>query len=84
MTASFYSIKQSALALSLEEREQLATDLFDSLSIEAQQQIESAWAKEAESRLNDIAGGNAKTISGLDVSKKIREMLLYLPLLILL
>jgi putative addiction module component (TIGR02574 family) len=75
MTASFYSIKESALALSLEEREQLANDLFESLPADIQQQIESAWTEQAELRHNDVVSGEAKTVHGSEVSKMIREML---------
>jgi putative addiction module component (TIGR02574 family) len=75
MTASFYSIKQSALALSPEEREQLATDLFESLPADIQQQIESAWIEHADLRHNEVVAGKVKTIPGAEVSKTIREIL---------
>ncbi len=75
MTASFYSIKESALALSLEERERLANDLFESLPADIQQQIESAWIEHAELRHSDVVAGKAKTVPGSEVSKTIKEML---------
>lgn len=75
MSSSFSAIKQSALSLPLEEREQLANELFDSLTVNAQNEIELAWIKEAELRHNDILSGKAQTISGEEVSSRIKEML---------
>ncbi len=75
MSSSFSAVKQSALSLPLEEREQLANELFDSLTVNAQNEIELAWINEAEQRDNDILSGNAQTVSGEEVSRKIKEML---------
>ncbi len=75
MSSSFSAVKQSALSLPLEEHEQLANELFDSLTVNAQNEIELAWINEAEQRDNDILSGNAQTVSGEEVSRKIKEML---------
>jgi len=75
MQHSFSTIKQSALSLPMKEREQLANELFDSLTKDAQNEIELAWIEEAERRHSEIISGKAETISGKEASRKIREML---------
>ena len=75
MPEPYSSIKQSALSLPTEQREELANELFDSLTDDVQKKIELAWIKEAEVRYNSIVSGKAETIPGETVSKKIKEML---------
>jgi putative addiction module component (TIGR02574 family) len=75
MSETYSSIKQSAMSLPIEQREELANELFDSLSPDAQKEIELAWIREAEQRYNAVVSGTAKTVSGEEVSKKINEML---------
>jgi len=75
MPGSYSSIKQSAMSLPVKQREELANELFDSLTGDAQKEIELAWIKEAEVRYDSIVSGKAEIISGETVSKKIKEML---------
>ncbi len=75
MPGSYSSIKQSAMSLPVQQREELANELFDSLTDDAQKEIELTWIKEAEVRYNSIVSGKAETISGETVSNKIKEML---------
>lgn len=63
------------MSLPLEQREELANELFDSLTSGAQKEIELAWIKEAEVRYDSIVSGKAEAIPGETVSKKIKEML---------
>ncbi|MDP1676201.1 MAG: addiction module protein [Bacteroidota bacterium] len=75
MPESYSSIKHSAMSLPVKQREELANELFDSLTDDAQKEIELAWIKEAEVRYDSIVSGKAETIPGETVSKKIKEML---------
>lgn len=75
MSGSYSSIKHSAMSLPIDQREELANELFDSLTDDAQKKIELAWIKEAEVRYDSIVSGKAETIPGEIVSTKIREML---------
>jgi len=63
------------MSLPQHEREQLANELFDSLPVEAKKEIETAWAREAEVRYNEIVSGKAKVIDGNEVTAKIKSLL---------
>lgn len=75
MSVPFSTIRQSALMLSVKEREILANELFDSLSTASKKQIEKAWINEAEERYSQIVKGKTSLVSSKKVSKTISNLL---------
>lgn len=63
-----------AISLPLEMRAQLVEKLLTSLN-SSQHEIDKLWAKEAEKRVEEIASGKVKTISGEKVFERIRDRL---------
>ena len=64
---------RDALSLPLDLRTELVDKLLESLNVPLKEDIEQAWAEEAEGRLEEIDSGKVKTIPGDDVFKKIRD-----------
>lgn len=60
MSSQLETVEAQTLMLSAEERAQLADRLITSIFDD--HEIESAWAAEIESRIDDIEGGRAKLI----------------------
>jgi len=63
---------RDALSLPLDLRTELVDKLLESLNVPLKEDVEQAWAEEAEKRLEEINSGKVKTIPGDEVFKKIR------------
>lgn len=69
-------VREDALALSDADRVALTRDLLSSLdAAEADPDVEQAWAKEAERRLEEIRSGKVQPVPGEEVLRKARERL---------
>ena len=66
---------QKALALSDEERAELAGSLIDSLDAKADERAESAWNQEIVRRIEDLDSGKAKTVPWDEVRRRISTKL---------
>ena len=64
---------RDALSLPLDLRTELVDKLLESLNVPIKEDIEQAWAEEAEKRLEEIESGKVETIPGDEVFKKIRD-----------
>jgi putative addiction module component (TIGR02574 family) len=68
-------ILREAMALTLEEREMLAEELFKSVASAEQKQIDAAWAAEIERRIDDLDSGRMTARPAEDVLREARERL---------
>ena len=79
MSTSIAEISQSALGLPAHERALLLDQLFDSIDSEIDKErrgeIEKAWAKESERRVDAIDRGELKAIDGPQTLAKLRRSL---------
>lgn len=75
MSSSFSAVRRDAMGLTVSEREQLANELFESLSEDAKRSIELEWVREAETRYEQLVSGSVQPVDGATVSKNIRGML---------
>ena len=75
MTDAARSIFDQALSLADEERLRLAEALFDSLSADAQEQIDRAWREEVLRRMGQVRRGEVELESWEDVRRAGREAL---------
>ena len=66
-------LEKEALHLPVHERALLANALLDSLDDEAVQQVESAWAREAEARHEAYLRGEIAAVDGPTVLRELRE-----------
>jgi putative addiction module component (TIGR02574 family) len=66
-------IREEALALSEEERELLAEELWLSVHSTSSEEIEKAWIAEAEKRMEDVRNGTEILHDGPQVMKELRE-----------
>ena len=69
----FDEILSAALSLPLGARAMLADELLQSLDGPNQEQIDAAWAEEAERRMHEIEEGKVETIDGELVMQKLRS-----------
>jgi putative addiction module component (TIGR02574 family) len=72
-TSGYDEILTAALSLTPEARAQLADQLLASLDGEDQKEIDAAWGKEAERRIQEIREGKVETIDGESVMKELRS-----------
>jgi putative addiction module component (TIGR02574 family) len=72
MAANFDDIIKDALTLPPGARAMLADHLLESLDWEPQKEIDTAWAEEAESRMQEIREGKVQTIDGEQVMRELR------------
>ncbi|MFC2088481.1 addiction module protein [Calditrichota bacterium] len=72
MTLKFKQLKKRAIALSLEERSELAHDLINSLDDSSDSSHENEWDNEIKRRVEEIKSGKAKGRPALDVLADIR------------
>ena len=70
MTNRLDDVEAQALALSPEDRAQLADKLITSLFVD--HDIENAWSTEVERRIGEIESGRAKLIPAVDSSARAR------------
>jgi len=75
MTEPAFELLQKALALSDQERAELAGSLIDSLDATVDEGTESAWNKEIARRLEDLDSGKAKTVPWEEVQRRISAKL---------
>lgn len=75
MTQNAAELLNRALALSEEERAELASTLIESLDTVVDDDAESAWQQEIGRRLEELASGNTKTLSWEAVREKGRTIL---------
>ncbi len=68
-------LTEELLSLPCEDRIYLADRLLESLNAPTRENIEQAWAEEAERRIEEIESGNVDTIPGEQVFREIRERL---------
>jgi putative addiction module component (TIGR02574 family) len=67
MARSYQEVKQDALALSAEERQQLGDDMYGSVAEDPAEEIEAAWLAEVERRARDVDEGKARMLDGDEV-----------------
>ena len=66
-------LEKEALHLPVHERALLANALLDSLDDEAAQQVEAAWAQEAEARREAYLRGEVAAVDGPTVLRDLRQ-----------
>jgi putative addiction module component (TIGR02574 family) len=72
MSRTFEEVRNEALALTLEERGNLAEDLWDSNRTPEELEIDRAWTVEVERRVAEIDAGIGTLIPGEDVIRELR------------
>ncbi|MGZ5437920.1 MAG: addiction module protein [Pyrinomonadaceae bacterium] len=72
MAANFDDIIKDALSLPPGARAMLADHLLESLDWEKQDEVDAAWAEEAERRMQEIRDGKVQTIDGEQVMRELR------------
>jgi putative addiction module component (TIGR02574 family) len=75
MTQEAAELLRKALALSEEERADLASTLIDSLDTTVDENVEAAWQEEIARRIADLDSGKAKTIPWEEVRHRISSKL---------
>ena len=75
MTQQASELLQKALALSEEERADLAGSLIESLDTTVDEAAEAAWNQEIVRRIADLDSGKAKTIPWEEVRSRISSRL---------
>src|SRR5262245_15614126 len=73
MTSGAEAIFNAALALPTENRAALAEKLLESLAETDRAQIDEAWAKEAERRIQAYVQGRLKALPGDEVIRSLRS-----------
>lgn len=73
MTAQAQSIAESALALSAEDRAELAERLLLSLDEKHQSELDAAWIEVVERRIADMEEGRVTPIPGDEARRMIRQ-----------
>jgi putative addiction module component (TIGR02574 family) len=71
MTQRSLEILEKALALSQEERSQIAASLVQSLDDAMDEDAESTWQQEIANRAAELASGKAKTVPREEVQRRI-------------
>lgn len=76
MTAeSLQRLRSEILALSEDERAELAHDLIQSLDAPRENGVEDAWEKEISRRIGEIDAGQAELVERTEFRKRIRDKL---------
>jgi len=75
MTKTTAKLADQVLSLPCEDRIYLVDRLLKSLNSPSSEEIDRAWAEEAERRLDEIESGTIKAIPGEQVFAKIRKRL---------
>lgn len=73
MTVSAEKIYQQALDLPIDDRLDLIDKLLYSTNLPTQTEIDQAWAKEVELRVQSLETGKARLIPGEEVFDKIKK-----------
>jgi putative addiction module component (TIGR02574 family) len=72
---NFELIEKQALSLSAEERARLARELLDSIDNLTPAELEALWLDEAVRRAKEVDSGAAVLVTGEEVAKKARALL---------
>jgi putative addiction module component (TIGR02574 family) len=75
MTEATAKLVDQLLSLPCEDRIYLLDRLIESLNAPSREEIDRAWAEEAERRLDELDSGKAKAIPGEQVFANIRKRL---------
>jgi len=75
MTHEAYELLQKALALSENERAELAGSLLSSLDTTVDQDVDAAWQQEVALRLRELQSGKVETIPWEELRQKGRKLL---------
>jgi putative addiction module component (TIGR02574 family) len=75
MERALADIERDIRALSDEERASLLRKLIDDLDAPGESEVEAAWLRESERRLDEIESGVAKAFPAGDVLKEARSRL---------
>jgi putative addiction module component (TIGR02574 family) len=73
MTAHAKSVAESALALSADDRAELAERLLLSLDQDYQAEVDAAWIEVVERRITDVEEGRVTLIQGDEALRMIRQ-----------
>jgi len=71
MSSKGQRLLEEALALSAQERTDLAATLLDSLDEGEDEGVEDAWSEEIKRRVEDVESGNVKTVPWSEARKRI-------------
>ena len=74
MSTSVEELAAKAQELSPEDRARLAEDLLASLQDEPQSEVEAAWDREIERRVEQVRAGTARLIQAEDVHAEARQI----------
>lgn len=74
MSTSVEELAAKAQELSPEDRARLAEDLLASLQDEPQSEVEAAWDREIERRVEQVRAGSAQLIPAEDVHAEARQI----------
>ncbi|MFZ4596555.1 MAG: addiction module protein [Verrucomicrobiaceae bacterium] len=77
MTATYDTVLQDALSLSLEERSRIATRLIESVD-DDDIELSPAWQAEIERRIEDMRSGKSRRIPHEEVMAEMRELIVNL------
>ena len=77
MTATYDTVLQDALSLSLEERSRIATRLIESVD-DDDFELSPAWQAEIERRIEDVRSGKSRRIPHEEVMAEMRELIVNL------
>lgn len=75
MTATFESVLQSALMLSLEDRSRIATRLIDSVDSADDAGLSPAWRDEIDRRMKPIREGTSRRTPHAEVMAEARQLI---------
>jgi len=75
MTQETHDLLQKALALSENERAELAGNLLSSLDTTVDPDVDAAWQLEVMRRLDEVQSGKVETIPWEEVQQKGRKLL---------
>lgn len=75
MTPATNKLEEKLLSLPFEERIYLIEKLLKSLNSPSREEIDKAWAEEAERRLDELESGKVQGIPAEQVFKEIRKRL---------
>jgi putative addiction module component (TIGR02574 family) len=75
MTQDANEVLRRALALSPEDRAELAGSLLESLDVSQDPDAEAAWHEEVASRIQDLESGRAKAIPWQEVRRRVAAKL---------
>lgn len=75
MTEKADALLREALALTPEDRAELATSLIDSLDAAPDVEVEAAWQEEIARRLETVRAGTAKLVPWEEVRRQARAAL---------